>query len=603
MKKPSKKTAPKKLAGKAKPKAKAAKPAKKETQPKHKRKKEAAAKELNKKTVYEADKVYELPLEQIVRGNNYRTQFPEDEIAELAASIKSTGLIQPITVRPSGADGLMEIVAGERRYLAHQKAGLKTIRCLVNIMDEEQARVSALIENMQRSDVHPMDEANAFFELTRKKEGEKKAAFTAESLAKQLGVSKSFIFKRMKLRELSPKAQELFRNDKISYNHALVVSRIEPAVQDEAIKWLEENSYNKTVDELREYLVDELFIDISEAPFDLLETELVSGCGACIACPKRTINNSDFQKPDGWDENEEYDKCTDKNCFYRKVDAHRELAIKANTGKDGKLPLLGAVDYSFASQLKIGSTVHLFSRKKQDDRTVPVVITKQTNGKELIGTVVYIADESKKQQAAAKAGSDSGIAKLTGKSSSNGSNNNLKQELEEAKLKDRAQTAFIDSMLAVLFSRAIEPKKDKPFPAITAKQLMMFMDYFFSENGVGFHETPMLMLLVKWANPEMPDHAVSDLVTGYEESSVSADGKMLEMAEKYNILSALEKANELTLLRLGWTFVVAMQQYRIADENNTLFDILRNEGKNPEELLKSYTEQFINAEKEVAAQE
>jgi len=548
-------------------------------------------------TKYEADKVYELPLTKVIAGDNYRKNIDTAGIKELANSILHNGLIQPITVRPSAKEqGMFEVIAGERRLLAHREAKLKTIRALVQLTDDEQTRVLQLIENLQRVDVHPMDESLAFFDLTRKKEGQKKADFTAESLGAAIGKSKSYIFKRIKLRELETNCQTAFRNDLISYNHALLLSRLQPAVQSEALLWLNESNNTKTVEQLRDYLQEELFIDISEAPFDLLEPKLVTGCLACIECPKRTINNTDFPTPEGWDENEPYDKCTDKNCFFRKVDAHREQAIKDNT-IDGKPPLLGKVSYSFDSQIKVGPVTHLFSKKKTAEHEVPVVITKQTNGKELIGTVVYIkAPETNKLTSQHNlktegVGDPSGISKLTGKA-----NEETKQQLKETRLQQQAETDFINTMLTVLFTRALLPIKEKPFPGITAKQFLIFLGEYFSTNGLGFHEEHLLMLLLKQANPAKTDSEIKELA---EKTNHLAEGEFLEFAEKHSLDVLLKKADETMLLRLGWVFVIAHQQYKVDDTDNVLYDILRNEGKDPEKLKKEFTEKFVEDKKKV----
>lgn len=605
--KTNKKTTPKKS---AKPAAKkpAAKAAAKKPAPKPVAKKPAAKIEPVKPLVtkYETDKVHELELSKVHPGKNVRSQYNEVTIKELAAGILSVGLIQPITVKPiEGKPGEFEVVAGFRRYFAHIEAKLKTINALVKV-EEEKKVIIQLIENIQREDMHPMDEAIAFFELTRKKDGQKKAEYTAETLATALGKSKSYVFKRMKLVSLCEKGQELFRSNSISYNHALLLSRLENDIQEQAIIWLLDvgepfNITSKTLEELRDYLQEELFIDLSEAPFDLLEPELVNGCLACIECPKRTINNeTDFPKPEGWDDDEPYDKCTDKTCFFRKLDAHREIAIKENT-TGGKLPLLGQVNYAFDNQVKIGAVTHLFSKKKTAEYTEKVVITKQTNGKELIGTVVYIQSEEAKKEAkaTAKSGkpelSNGGINKLT---EGMETGNSFREEHALGKQKSEAAKQFRLQQFRVLVSRAISEKKEKPFPTITAKQLFLTMQYHFTEYGIGFHEEFILMLLIKWANPDITDEKIKEIVS--ETEDLAGQGDFMQHIEQNNLIASVDKLGEVNILRLLFTFLVS-SQYGVAEEMDTLIEILRSQKLDPEKMKNDYIEQYLK-EKEVAAQ-
>src|SRR5690348_12301373 len=108
-------------------------------------------------------RVREIPLSQIERNPNQpRSAFPEDHIARLAESIKTRGLIQPICIRPiRGRVGYM-IVAGECRFRAHQLIGAKTIKAIVQSMDDQEMQLRAIVENLQRRDMNPLEEATAF---------------------------------------------------------------------------------------------------------------------------------------------------------------------------------------------------------------------------------------------------------------------------------------------------------------------------------------------------------------------------------------------------------------------------------------------------------
>ena len=105
-----------------------------------------------------------LPIEQLVRGAfQPRQHFDEEALEELAASIRSQGLMQPLVVRPLGAG--FEIIAGERRWRAAQRAGLDRVPVLVRTLDDQSALALALIENVQREDLSPLEEAAALERL------------------------------------------------------------------------------------------------------------------------------------------------------------------------------------------------------------------------------------------------------------------------------------------------------------------------------------------------------------------------------------------------------------------------------------------------------
>jgi len=152
--------------------------------------------------------VIDLPLDRIDAGNNDRTVFPEEEIRELADSIRENGLVQPITVRPhtSIEDMRFQIVAGERRFRAHQMLKVSTIRCLIEDLDEEQAAMVMLIENINRKDINPIDEANAFQSRIDR------FGWTVEEIAHRTGKSTGVVQARLNLLNLDPDVQDALAN-------------------------------------------------------------------------------------------------------------------------------------------------------------------------------------------------------------------------------------------------------------------------------------------------------------------------------------------------------------------------------------------------------
>lgn len=144
-----------------------------------------------------------------------RKDFDETLLDELADSIRVKGVIQPILVRPSGEnDGRYEIVAGERRWRAAQRAGLHEIPVVVRDMDEAEALEIAIIENVQRSDLNPMEEAVGYGQLIEK------YGYTQETLARNLGKSRSHIANVMRLAKLPDRVQQMVRSGELTSGHA-----------------------------------------------------------------------------------------------------------------------------------------------------------------------------------------------------------------------------------------------------------------------------------------------------------------------------------------------------------------------------------------------
>ena len=144
-----------------------------------------------------------------------RRTFSEDELDELAASIKQRGVLQPILLRPDpDASDRYQIVAGERRWRAAQRAGLEMIPAVVRDMDELQLLEVGIIENVQRSDLNPIEEAEAYGALM------KRFGRTQEDLAESVGKSRAHVANTIRLLKLNETAREHLRHGRISAGHA-----------------------------------------------------------------------------------------------------------------------------------------------------------------------------------------------------------------------------------------------------------------------------------------------------------------------------------------------------------------------------------------------
>ena len=159
------------------------------------------------------DFVVELKINDISPNSDQpRKQFNEESLSELADSIKENGVIQPIIVAKRGTG--YRIVAGERRWRASRLAGLKTIPAIVRDLTDQQTMEQALIENIQRQDLNPLEEAFAMDNLM------KEHGLTQEQLAKKLGKSRPAIANTLRLINIDESLQDFIRNGDLSAGHA-----------------------------------------------------------------------------------------------------------------------------------------------------------------------------------------------------------------------------------------------------------------------------------------------------------------------------------------------------------------------------------------------
>jgi ParB/RepB/Spo0J family partition protein len=296
---------------------------------------------------------------------NPRKRFDDARLAELAASIKQQGILQPLLVRElhifadaataagkaatnwpflektQSAAGEFEIIAGERRYRAAKLAGLADVPCFVRNLTDLQVLHAQVIENLQRDDLHPLEEAEGYEKLM------KEHGATAESLAGEIGKSKAYIYARLKLCALAPEAREAFYAGELDASTALLIARIPVGkLQVQAIKAItkrveystsnmKEGDIAMSYRTARDYIQREFMLDLDRAPFDTKDTALLPKAGACTDCDKRTGN-----QPDIFDDGSCKDVCTDTVCHALKKTAHI-LAIQKAAEENGDKVILG----------------------------------------------------------------------------------------------------------------------------------------------------------------------------------------------------------------------------------------------------------------------
>lgn len=174
-----------------------------------------------------SDSLQYFPLDKIRPGKYQpRVDMSQESLDELADSIRAQGLVQPIVVRPTD-DGYFEIIAGERRWRACQLAGLESIPALVRDVPDRNAIAMALIENIQRENLNPMEEANALHRLREE------FSMTHQEAAQAVGRSRAAVSNLLRLRNLNEDVKRLVENCDLEMGHARALLPLEGELQTE----------------------------------------------------------------------------------------------------------------------------------------------------------------------------------------------------------------------------------------------------------------------------------------------------------------------------------------------------------------------------------
>ncbi len=165
--------------------------------------------------------VQHLRIDAIV-PNRYQPRhvFSPGELAELTASIKESGVLQPVMVRRKG-DGIYELISGERRWRASKEAGLGTIQAVIRNCSDQESLLLALVENLQRENLNPMETARAYARMM------KEFGFTQDVVAQKVGCDRASVANSVRLMNLHPAVQELVESGAISAGHAKVILGLE----------------------------------------------------------------------------------------------------------------------------------------------------------------------------------------------------------------------------------------------------------------------------------------------------------------------------------------------------------------------------------------
>lgn len=256
--------------------------------------------------------------EVVESKTNPRKTFDKEALADLTASIKEQGVLVPLIVR-ANASKKLEIIAGARRFRAAKAAGLKEIRVLVSSMTDAQALEAQVIENLQREDIHPMDEADGYRALMDR------LKYDADQVADKVGKSASYVYQRLKLADLKGKARQSFIDGQLTAGHAILIARLSEKQQAQALEkctmteggWQEpKRKYLIGVRDLSAWIAREIHRKLSAAPWKKDDAGLLRKAGPCSTCPKRAGND-----PGLYEDVAGKDTCTDGACYALKMGA------------------------------------------------------------------------------------------------------------------------------------------------------------------------------------------------------------------------------------------------------------------------------------------
>jgi ParB family chromosome partitioning protein len=292
--------------------------------------------------------------------NNPRRRMDRAALADLAANIRVRGVLQPILVRPFDSAGF-ELVCGERRWRASKEAGRETIPARIMNLSDAEALELAVIENVQRENVHELDEALGYKALIQ----QDPALYTVETIAAKVGRSPKYVYGRLKLAELTPNLQKAFYDGKLTAGHAIEIARLQPKDQEWALSECfpghrttaailkDKDPRPIGVRELRDWIQREILLSLAQAPFDVNDPNLLPAAGPCTTCPKRSGSNpllfaDAIKRPD---------ICTDRECFRKKKDTLVELRLK-EVQQSGEKPVRVSDSHLFYGQKPLAGVIY-----------------------------------------------------------------------------------------------------------------------------------------------------------------------------------------------------------------------------------------------------
>lgn len=349
-----------------------------------------------------------LPLSCIDVVRNTRQHYDEAAMAELVESIRAYGVMQNITVRPHPeTPGRYQLVFGHRRYTGAQRAGLDEIPAIIRPFTDREFLEVQLLENLQRQDVHPADEAVAFAELLDRH------GYSAEEIHLKVGKPVKFVLLRAKLVGLVPFWMEALRENRLPLAAAHDLARLPDVAQLEATKvyCYAQNDAGKTIYDaqaVRNYIASHILRDLHQAAFSKTDAALCSAAGPCTACPKRSGASLSL-----FSDLANKDMCLDGACFTAKKKAFVERRETELTQELGHAPILVSTDYQ-VKRSGVATSSQWSSSEKDKPGAVEVLVVDGRDAGQLkyvrmsthepIATAESLAKTKKAKQAELRAG-------------------------------------------------------------------------------------------------------------------------------------------------------------------------------------------------------
>jgi ParB/RepB/Spo0J family partition protein len=261
-------------------------------------------------------------------ATNPRKRFDPEKLNELSASIAAQGVLAPLLVRPRGK--VYEIVAGERRWRAAKQAGLDQVPCLVREMSDGEVLEAQLIENLQRHDLEPMEEARGFHAMMDLRGPDGQPIYTAERVAEKIGKGLSMVYQRLKLLVLPKAGQDAVEMGRLEVSAAQMIARIPTErLRERALKEvLEPKGYDRPLTKLEtKALIERRYMcSLHGSAFDQEDATLHPEGQVCSKCPHRAGNCPEV-------EGVRADTCMNPTCFSKKTELAHERWKLLHSGK------------------------------------------------------------------------------------------------------------------------------------------------------------------------------------------------------------------------------------------------------------------------------
>lgn len=286
-----------------------------------------------------------LPLASLVESpTNPRKTFDDQALRELAQSIEAQGLLQPILVRP--LIERYEVVCGARRFRACALAGLTEVDCRVVDMTDAQVIDAQIVENLQRQDVHPLEEAACIKGLLKTKLYD-----SAQAVADKIGRSERFVLRRLKLMDLRSELVEALQSGEVPIGWAELAATLTMGEQAEALADFRHSWGHKGVAGLRAWMRNRS-VSLNNPLWKLDDAKLLPQAGACSTCPKNS-NNGLFPE-------EGVPSCTDAECFELKRSAFFARKLAAAQKKNPDFQLVSVDVSKLEGVLREGVDIRIF---------------------------------------------------------------------------------------------------------------------------------------------------------------------------------------------------------------------------------------------------